>query len=122
MTDAGRQPPRELAVDALRSLALLPVVAVNWVGYAALPDADRQPRRTVQMATEPAAHAGKQQHRRSEREHAGTRSQYAQADAVLQVLRQHRRHHLCADRIADHGNECAYETWTGQQPEIDHGM
>ncbi|MFG6415509.1 DUF418 domain-containing protein [Roseateles sp. DC23W] len=39
MTDAARQPPRELAVDALRTLALLPVVAVNWVGYAALPDA-----------------------------------------------------------------------------------
>lgn len=39
MTDAGRQPPRELAVDALRTLALLPVVAVNWVGYAWLPDA-----------------------------------------------------------------------------------
>lgn len=39
MTDAGRQPPREVAVDALRALALLPVVAVNWVGYAFLPDA-----------------------------------------------------------------------------------
>lgn len=39
MTDARRQPPRDLAVDALRALALLPVVAVNWVGYATLPDA-----------------------------------------------------------------------------------
>jgi uncharacterized protein len=39
VTDAGRQPPREVAVDALRTLALLPVVAVNWVGYATLPDA-----------------------------------------------------------------------------------
>jgi len=39
VTDAGRQPPREVAVDALRALALLPVVVVNWVGYAALPDA-----------------------------------------------------------------------------------
>lgn len=38
MTDAPRQPPREVAADALRALALLPVVAVNWVGYAALPD------------------------------------------------------------------------------------
>jgi uncharacterized protein len=28
-----------VAVDALRALALLPVVAVNWVGYAWLPDA-----------------------------------------------------------------------------------
>lgn len=39
MTDARRPPPRELAVDALRAAALLPVVAVNWVGYASLPDA-----------------------------------------------------------------------------------
>lgn len=39
MTGARRQPPREVAADALRALALLPVVAVNWVGYAALPDA-----------------------------------------------------------------------------------
>lgn len=39
MTGARRQPPRDTAVDALRALALLPVVAVNWVGYAALPDA-----------------------------------------------------------------------------------
>ncbi len=39
MTSAGRPPPRELAVDALRALALLPVVAINWVGYATLPDA-----------------------------------------------------------------------------------
>lgn len=39
MTDARRPPPRDLAVDALRALALLPVVAVNWVGYALLPDA-----------------------------------------------------------------------------------
>ena len=39
MTDARRQPPRDLAVDALRALALLPVVAVNWVGYASLPNA-----------------------------------------------------------------------------------
>ena len=39
MTDARRQPRRDLAVDALRALALLPVVAVNWVGYATLPDA-----------------------------------------------------------------------------------
>jgi len=39
VTDARRQPPREVAVDALRALALLPVVAVNWVGYAALPAA-----------------------------------------------------------------------------------
>lgn len=39
MTDARRQSPREVAADALRALALLPVVAVNWVGYAALPDA-----------------------------------------------------------------------------------
>lgn len=39
MTDARRPSPREAAVDGLRALALLPVVAVNWVGYAALPDA-----------------------------------------------------------------------------------
>lgn len=39
MTDTRRPPPREAAVDALRALALLPVVAVNWVGYAALPHA-----------------------------------------------------------------------------------
>lgn len=39
MTDARRHPPRDTAVDALRALALLPVVAVNWVGYGALPDA-----------------------------------------------------------------------------------
>lgn len=32
-------PPRDAAVDALRALALLSVIAVNWVGYAALPDA-----------------------------------------------------------------------------------
>lgn len=31
-----RQAPREGAVDALRALALLPVVAVNWLGYAYL--------------------------------------------------------------------------------------
>lgn len=33
-------PPRgrDTAVDALRALALLPVVAINWVGYASLPD------------------------------------------------------------------------------------
>ena len=39
MTEARRPPPHEAAVDGLRALALLPVVAVNWVGYAALPDA-----------------------------------------------------------------------------------
>jgi uncharacterized protein len=39
VTDARRPSPREAAVDGLRALALLPVVAVNWVGYAALPDA-----------------------------------------------------------------------------------
>ncbi|WP_431260577.1 DUF418 domain-containing protein [Roseateles chitinivorans] len=35
----ARPPQRVAAVDALRALALLPVVAVNWVGYPALPDA-----------------------------------------------------------------------------------
>ncbi|PTT82294.1 hypothetical protein DBR42_17045 [Pelomonas sp. HMWF004] len=39
MTPAPGQAPREGAVDALRAAALLPVVAVNWVGYAYLPDA-----------------------------------------------------------------------------------
>lgn len=39
MTDTRRAPLREASVDGLRALALLPVVAVNWVGYAALPDA-----------------------------------------------------------------------------------
>ncbi len=33
----ARPPQRVAAVDALRALALLPVVAVNWVGYPALP-------------------------------------------------------------------------------------
>lgn len=31
-------PARELAVDGLRALALLAVVAVNWAGYASLPE------------------------------------------------------------------------------------
>ena len=39
MTLAPRQAPRAGAVDALRAVALLPVVAVNWVGYGFLPDA-----------------------------------------------------------------------------------
>ncbi|WP_067065602.1 DUF418 domain-containing protein [Roseateles chitosanitabidus] len=34
----ARPPQRVAAVDALRALALLPVVAVNWGGYGALPD------------------------------------------------------------------------------------
>jgi len=35
----GPQPTqRETAVDGLRALALLPVIAINWVGYASLPD------------------------------------------------------------------------------------
>ncbi|MDH0867629.1 DUF418 domain-containing protein [Mitsuaria sp. GD03876] len=34
----ARPPQRVAAVDALRALALLPVVAINWVGYPALPD------------------------------------------------------------------------------------
>ncbi|OWQ83091.1 hypothetical protein CDN99_27135 [Roseateles aquatilis] len=34
----ARPPQRVAAVDALRALALLPVVLVNWVGYPALPD------------------------------------------------------------------------------------
>ena len=29
---------RQVPIDGLRALALLPVVAINWVGYAALPD------------------------------------------------------------------------------------
>lgn len=34
-----RIPPQRVAVvDALRALALLPVVAINWAGYPALPD------------------------------------------------------------------------------------
>ncbi|UXH77764.1 DUF418 domain-containing protein [Roseateles amylovorans] len=37
MTD-HRPPHRVAVVDALRALALLPVIAVNWVGYPALPD------------------------------------------------------------------------------------
>lgn len=35
----ARPPQRVAAVDALRALALLPVVAINWAGYPALPDA-----------------------------------------------------------------------------------
>ncbi|OWQ45075.1 hypothetical protein CDL60_22525 [Roseateles noduli] len=35
----ARPPQRVAAVDALRALALFPVIAVNWVGYPALPDA-----------------------------------------------------------------------------------
>lgn len=35
----ARPPQRIAAVDALRALAVLPVVAINWVGYPALPDA-----------------------------------------------------------------------------------
>jgi len=31
-------PQRHAPLDGLRALALLPVIAVNWVGYAALPD------------------------------------------------------------------------------------
>ncbi|MCZ8074227.1 MAG: DUF418 domain-containing protein, partial [Paucibacter sp.] len=31
-------PQRQAPLDGLRALALLPVIAVNWVGYAALPD------------------------------------------------------------------------------------
>lgn len=41
MTEAGRLDPlsrRDTVVDGLRALALLPVIAVNWVGYASLPD------------------------------------------------------------------------------------
>lgn len=38
MTDARRPPQRIAVVDALRALALFPVVAVNWTGYSALPD------------------------------------------------------------------------------------
>lgn len=34
----ARPPQRVAVVDALRALALLPVVAINWVGYPALPD------------------------------------------------------------------------------------
>lgn len=35
----ARPPQRVAVVDALRALALLPVVVINWVGYPALPDA-----------------------------------------------------------------------------------
>ncbi len=35
----ARPPQRVAAVDALRAIALFPVIAVNWVGYPALPDA-----------------------------------------------------------------------------------
>lgn len=35
---AGQTPPRDAVVDALRVLALLPVVAINWAGYVYLPD------------------------------------------------------------------------------------
>lgn len=34
----ARPPQRVAAVDALRALALLPVIAINWNGYPALPD------------------------------------------------------------------------------------
>jgi len=35
---AASPPQRVAVVDALRAIALLPVVVVNWVGYPALPD------------------------------------------------------------------------------------
>ncbi|SEL69913.1 Uncharacterized membrane protein YeiB [Roseateles sp. YR242] len=38
MTLAASPPQRVAVVDALRAVALLPVVVVNWVGYPALPD------------------------------------------------------------------------------------
>lgn len=38
MTSPAGLAPRDLTIDILRALALFPVVAVNWVGYANLPD------------------------------------------------------------------------------------
>lgn len=55
MTLAPREAPRAGAVDALRAAALLPVVAVNWVGYGFLPDAG--PLGPAQPAGSPGAQA-----------------------------------------------------------------
>ncbi len=38
MSHTASSAPRIAVVDALRALALMPVVIVNWVGYPALPD------------------------------------------------------------------------------------